>query len=146
MDYSNTYTYAQTGAPPDPLLSVLMLIIVLAIYVYASYALYVIAKKTATANPWLAWIPVANVFLMLKIAGKAYWWFLLLLIPLVNIVVGIYIWMRVAAARSHPSWVGLLMILPFVNLIVLGYIAFADNKALPQVIFPNLPYSPPPAV
>lgn len=95
-------------------------------YVYVSLALMTIANKTGTPNGWLAWIPIANIVLMLMIAKKPIWWILLFLIPLVNIVMAIIVWMGVAEARNKPSWWGILMIVPGVNLIVPGYLAWAD--------------------
>jgi hypothetical protein len=97
-----------------------------AAYVYISLALQTIAQKTNTANGWLAWIPIANIILMLNIAKKPIWWIILLLIPLVNIVMMILVWMGVAEARSKPNWWGILMIVPLVNLIVPGYLAWSD--------------------
>ncbi len=98
----------------------------LAAYIYVSLALQTIATKTATPNGWLAWIPIANIFLMLSIAKKPMWWFVLCLIPLVNIVILIMIWMGVAEARHKPNWWGILMIVPIANLIVPGYLAWSD--------------------
>ena len=96
-------------------------------YLYFSYSLYVIAQKTGhTENAWLAWIPFINAFLMLQIAGEPGWWFVLLLIPIVNIVIGIIVWMKIAEARNKPEWWGILLLVPFVNLIVPGYLAFSD--------------------
>jgi hypothetical protein len=95
-------------------------------YVYVALALQTIANKTATPNPWLAWIPIANVFLMLAIAKKPLWWFILFLIPLVNIVMAVVVWMGIAEARQKPNWWGILMIVPIVNLVVPGYLAWAD--------------------
>jgi hypothetical protein len=86
----------------------------------------VIANKTNTANSWFAWIPILNVFLLLMIAKKPLWWFILFLIPIVNIVIGILVWMAIAEARGKPSWMGILMIIPFVNLIIPGILAFTE--------------------
>jgi magnesium-transporting ATPase (P-type) len=102
------------------------LIVGLAFYVYFALALQTIANKTHTENAWLAWIPIANAFLMLNVAKKPLWWFILLLIPLVNLVIGIIIWMAVAEARGKPSWWGILILVPLVNLIVPGYLAWSD--------------------
>ena len=99
---------------------------ILAAYVYMSLALQTIADKTGTANSWLAWIPIANVFLMLNVAKKPMWWFILFLIPLVNIVIAIMVWMAIAEARGKPNWWGVLMIVPVANLVVTGYLAWAD--------------------
>lgn len=63
---------------------------------------------------------------MLGVAKKPMWWFLLFLIPLVNIVIAIMVWMAVAEARGKPNWWGVLMIVPLVNLVVPGYLAWAD--------------------
>jgi succinate dehydrogenase hydrophobic anchor subunit len=95
-------------------------------YVYMALALQTIADKTSTQNEWLAWIPIANIFLMLDIAKKPMWWFILFLIPLVNIVIGIMVWMGIAVARHKPDWWGILMIVPIANLVVPGYLAWAD--------------------
>ena len=95
-------------------------------YVYMSLALQTIADKTSTPNAWLAWIPIANIFLMLDIAKKPMWWFILFLIPLVNIVIAIMVWMGIAVARQKPDWWGILMIVPIANLVVPGYLAWAE--------------------
>jgi hypothetical protein len=98
----------------------------LGMYVYMSLALQTIADKTSTANSWLAWIPIANLFLMLSVAKKPMWWFILFLIPLVGVVMMIIVWMAVAEARGKPNWWGVLMIVPLVNFVVPGYLAWAD--------------------
>jgi hypothetical protein len=97
-----------------------------ALYVYMALALSTIAKKTKTENPWLAWIPIANIVLMLNIAKKPIWWIILCFVPLVNIVILIMVWMAIAEARGKPNWWGILMIVPVVGLIVPGYLAWAD--------------------
>ena len=98
----------------------------LAFYVYFSLALQTIANKTNTENPWLAWIPIANIVLMLNIAKKPIWWIILMFIPLVNFVIAIIVWMAIAEARNKPSWWGIVMIVPVVGLIVPGYLAWVD--------------------
>ncbi len=102
------------------------LLVVVAIYVYTALAIQTIAEKTNTENPWLAWIPIANFILLLNIARKPIWWIVLILIPLVNIVIIVMIWMAVAEARNKPSWWGILMIVPGVSIIVPGYLAWAE--------------------
>ena len=97
-----------------------------AAYVYFALAIQTIAKKTGTQNAWLAWIPIVNVFLMLDIAKKPMWWFLLFLVPLVNLVMIVIVWMGVATARKKPEWWGILSIVPIANLVVPGYLAWSD--------------------
>ncbi len=102
-------------------------IISIVAYIYYAYSLYVIAQKTGHEdNAWIAWIPIINIFLMLRITNEPMWWFILMLIPIVNVVIGIIIWMKIAEARNKPNWWGILLLVPFVNLIVPGYLAFSD--------------------
>ena len=111
-------------------LLVLYLLFWLILYIYLALSLQVLAKKTNTPNSWLAWIPIANILLMLQIAQKPLWWFVLILIPIVNIVISLLIWMKIAERRGKPNWVGILMIVPVVGLAVPGYLAFSDHKKI----------------
>lgn len=103
-----------------------VLILWAAMYVYFAFSLMTIANKTGTENSWFAWVPILNIILMLQIADKPIWWIILLLIPFVNIVIAIMLWMAIAEARGFPSWWGVLLIVPFVGIIVPGYLAFAE--------------------
>ena len=98
----------------------------LAIYAYVAFCLYTIAKKTNTENPWLAWIPIANIVLACQIAGKPWWWVFFFFIPIANVVFAVLVMWAVAEARNKPGWLGILMIVPIANLVVVGIIAFAD--------------------
>lgn len=98
----------------------------LVMYVFVALALQTIARKTNTENGWFAWIPILNIILLLSIAKKPIWWIVLALIPLVNIVVIVLVWMGVAEARGKPSWWGILVLFPVVNLIAIGYLAWSD--------------------
>ncbi len=106
--------------------ALVFVVIGLAAYVYMALALSTIAKKTNTENPWMAWIPIINIILMLNIAKKPLWWIVLCLVPFLNIVIFIILWMGIAEARNKPNWWGILIIVPFVGLIVPGYLAWAD--------------------
>lgn len=101
--------------------SVLMIIF----YAYFAICLQFLAKKTNTLNGWFAWIPIANIFLMLNIAQKPLWWIILFLIPLVNIVIGIIIWMAISKRVGKPAWYGILLIVPIVGIFIPAYLAFS---------------------
>jgi hypothetical protein len=115
---------SSAAIPAALMLSVLL--IGLAFYAYMSLALQTIATKTGTANGWLAWVPLANLLLLLSIARKPLWWFVLFFIPLVNFVFLVIVWMEVAKARGKPDWWGILIIIPLANFVVPGYLAWAD--------------------
>jgi hypothetical protein len=97
-----------------------------AIYVYVALAFQTIAKKTNTPDAWWAWVPIMNLLLLAKIAGKEVWWGLLCLVPVVGIVFMIIMMMAVAKARNKPDWWGILLIVPVFGLVVPGYLAWAD--------------------
>jgi hypothetical protein len=103
-------------------------IITIAFYVYMAVCLQTIARKTGTEHGWLAWIPIANVYLMCKVADKPGWWLLLFFIPIVNIVFMVIVWMGIAEARDKKGWLGILMIVPIANLIIPGYLAFSGGS------------------
>ena len=119
---------SSSSIPPALAGSILMITLVfgLAAYVYMALALQTIAVKTNTANAWLAWVPIANAILMLQIAKKPLWWIILFIIPIVNIVIIIMVWMGMAEARQKPNWWGILAIVPLVNMVVPGYLAWSD--------------------
>jgi uncharacterized membrane protein YecN with MAPEG domain len=56
---------------------------------------------------WAAIIPIYNIVVLLEIAGKPVWWIILMLIPFVNIVVGIIVVMAVAKSFGKGAGFGL---------------------------------------
>ena len=102
-------------------------VVSIALYVYFAYCLQTIAGKTDTENGWLAWIPIANAYLMCKIAGRPGWWLALFFIPIANIVFMIIAWMGITEARDKDKWLGVLMMVPIANLVLLGYLAFSGE-------------------
>jgi hypothetical protein len=73
---------------------------------------------------WAALIPIFNVYILLKIAGRPGWWLLLLLIPLVNLIVGIITAIDVAKAFGKGAGFGLG--LAFLGFIFYPVLAFGD--------------------
>lgn len=71
---------------------------------------------------WAGIIPIYNLFVMMKIIGRPWWWLLLCLIPLVNIIIGIIISIDVAKSfgQSIMFAIGLLL-LPFIFYAILAF-------------------------
>lgn len=97
-----------------------------AFYVFFAFTLMTIANKLGTENSWMAWIPILNIYLIVKMADKPGWWFLLLLVPLLNFFIAIYLWMLISERRGRPQFWGVLMILPIVNIVLLIMLAFTE--------------------
>lgn len=71
---------------------------------------------------WACIIPIYNVIVMLEIANKPIWWFLLMLIPFVNIVIGIIVMIEVAKNFGKGTGFGLgLIFLSPIFWCILGY-------------------------
>lgn len=124
---------------------VVLLIIFLVTYIYSAICLQIIAKKTDTQYGWMAWIPIANLFLMCNIGKVKYLWLLLILasfVPVVGRIVGPlcnlflfgYLWYMIALARGKEGWVGAITLIPVVGLFTMGYLAFSQGAApLPNI-------------
>ena len=71
---------------------------------------------------WAAIIPIYNVIVVLQIAGKPLWWIILLLIPLVNLVIGILVGIAVAQKFGKGTGFGIgLALLGFIFYPILGF-------------------------
>lgn len=71
---------------------------------------------------WAAIIPIFNVYILLKVANRPWWWLLLMLIPLVNLVIAIIVALDVAKAFGKGTGFGLgLAFLGFIFYPILGF-------------------------
>jgi hypothetical protein len=52
------------------------------LHFFSAMMLFILARRTCPRLAWLAFCPAANIFLMVRLAGKPVWWTLLLLLPL----------------------------------------------------------------
>lgn len=113
------------------------IVLLFAVYLYFSYTWMLIAKKLKYKKAWLAWIPIANISMILQLGGYHWAWvfLILLFIPgwialLVLVIMSIW---RVFEKRKYPGWLSLSLALAVVSrvgvalyLIVLGFVAFRD--------------------
>ncbi len=100
------------------------------LYVYFASMLMIIARKTATPSGWMAWVPIANLVLMCRIARSSYVWVALGLIPVVNLIALAVLFMGIATRCGKPSWIGLLILIPVLNLLVPAYLAFGTPNTV----------------
>ena len=71
---------------------------------------------------WAAIIPIYNGIVMLEIAGKPIWWILLLMVPFVNFVIVVLLYLAIAErfGKGGGFAVGLIL-LPFIFIPMLGF-------------------------
>ena len=110
-----------------------MIIFYLVLYVFFAYCLARLGQKMGmpmgTAFLW-AVIPIANLFYLLKLGAKPMWWFILMLIPIANIVISILVWMSISEKLSKPGWWGIMIgIVPFANIVFFLMLVFGKTEA-----------------
>jgi hypothetical protein len=133
-------------------------------YFIGSYLFEVLAQKLGEPR-WMAWVPIANLYLALRLLGwgNLFWMLLagygvgllgillpaplsmiaaLAIIPtaLAGVVVGFVYWPMLARRRDLPIWVGLLLVLPQFALMPLEFLVsetalFALSMAMSAVAF-----------
>lgn len=88
---------------------------------------------------WAAIVPFYNLWIMIKIAGRPGWWFLLFLIPFVNIVAVFVVAIDVAKNFGKSTGFGVgLALLGFIFYPILG---FGDARY--QGVVAGMPPAPP---
>ncbi|WP_195268329.1 hypothetical protein [Eubacterium sp. 1001713B170207_170306_E7] len=70
--YTDSYYDPTTAAILSMLMAylVVLLIIGIVLYIFSSISLYTMAKGRGMSKPWLAWIPIANSYLMGKLINE----------------------------------------------------------------------------
>jgi len=117
------YDYSSSAAM-DPVATILLSIIYLALIVAMIAALWVIFEK-AGEHGWAAIVPLYNGYVLFKVAGYNGWMFLLMLIPVVNIVVGIMMALELGR-RFGKSGVWSFFLLFVLSIIGYLMLAFGD--------------------
>jgi hypothetical protein len=91
-----------------------MMVVWLAIAVLMIAALWKIFDKAGEPG-WAAIIPVYNLYILLKIAGRPGWWLLLFFIPFVNFIISIIVSIDIAKRFGKGTGFALgLVFLPFI--------------------------------
>ena len=76
----------------------------------------------AGAPGWAAIIPIYNLYIMVKMAGKDGWWVLLLFIPFVNFVVIFLVYIEISKNFGKSPWFSVgLVFLSFIFWPILGF-------------------------
>ena len=93
------YSYSSEGKTPSPLSMIVGLLVALLLVI----AMWKVFTKAGQPG-WASIIPIYNLYIWCKIVGRPGWWIILLLIPFVNIIVGIIL--CIDMAKSFGKGVG----------------------------------------
>ncbi len=81
---------------------------------------------------WWAIIPILNIYGILKVAGRPGWWLILFLIPCIEIIIALVVFIDVAERFGKGIGFAIgLWILPFVFFIILGF-GSATYRSTPE--------------
>ena len=100
-----------------------MMVVWLAIIVLMIAALWKIFEKAGEPG-WAAIVPIYNLYILLKIAGRPGWWLLLYLIPFVGFIIGIIV--SIDVAKRFGKGVGFALGLVFLPFIFYPVLAWGD--------------------
>lgn len=130
---------AITGVATGLIIALIFILLILFIfllvaYIYYCLVWYTLANKLKYKNAWIAWIPIANLFLLPILAKKHWALGFLLLIPVVNLVFSIIWSWDIYKKRKFSGALSLIKagyvvppLIPFVfiaDFIIMGLIAF----------------------
>lgn len=84
------------------------------------------AFDKAGQKGWMAIVPILNIYVLIKIAGKEAWWLILFLIPCVSIVASIIVYIEFAKrfGKSGAYGIGL----AFLGIIFWPMLGFGDAQ------------------
>ena len=109
--------YSAKGRPPSPVSMIVGLLIALLLIV-ATWKVFTKAGQPG----WASLIPIYNLYIWCKIVGRPGWWIILLLIPLVNIIVGIILSIDIAKSFGKGAGFGIgLALLGIIFWPILGF-------------------------
>jgi len=124
---------SSAGSAGGAIVGLFFLFIQLGIAVAMIAALWRIFTKAGQPG-WACLIPIYNVYILLKIAGKPGWWLILFLIPIVNIVVAILV--ALAVAENFGKSGGFVIGMVLLPMIFYPILAFGDAQYSPTATHP----------
>jgi hypothetical protein len=97
---------------------VVIYLLIFVLYFVGAWKVFVKAGQPG----WGVIIPIYNIYLLCRIAGRPGWWTILFLVPLVNIIVSLVVAVDVAKAFNKSAGFGFgLWILGFIFTPILGF-------------------------
>jgi hypothetical protein len=125
---------------------VILLVLILVLYVDYSLSIWKLAKRRQVENAWMAWVPVLNYLVLFKLAGKPWYWILLMFVPLLNIYIVFATFMALFERFGVSKWLGFLSVLfSPIMLFALPYLAFGthdESDAMTAAIKATTPVTP----
>jgi hypothetical protein len=131
------YSSSSQGQAPSP--AVLIAELLIALLVIA--AMWKVFTKAGRPG-WASIIPIYNMYVWCKIVGRPGWWVILMLIPFVNIVIGIIV--CIDLAKSFGKGAGFGIGIALLGIIFLPILGFGSAQYQGPSASPGVAVTPPP--
>ena len=96
-------------------------LVFLVVFVIVAAGMWKMFEKAGEPG-WAALVPIYNLVVLVKIAGKEVWWVILMLLPCVNFVAAVLICIDIARKFGKDTLYGVgLAFLPFIFFPMLGF-------------------------
>ena len=118
-----------TLAAVRPSTLLVFLVATLLFYLFFCQCCSLICEKAGTRAGPLVWLPVLQIFPLLRAAHMSPWWFLAWLVPVLNVVGYILLSVKLVEARGKSVWIAILLLLPVTCFFAFVYLAFSDPLA-----------------
>ena len=114
----NDYSSRVSGVAAIGTTYIIIVLVISVISIIANWKIFTKANKPG----WASIIPFYNMYTQFEIAGMNGWMFLLLLVPIVNVVIAIMLYVNLAKAfgKSTGFAIGLIC-LNFIFTLILGF-------------------------
>jgi hypothetical protein len=103
-----------------------------ALYLFHSYCCFLICKKIGLEPGKLVWLPLLQIIPLLKAASMSFWWFIVFLVPGLNLVALVALCWKLTQARGKTFLVALLLIFPLSSPFAALYLAFSGGRTRPK--------------
>lgn len=95
-------------------------------YLFFCVCCKLICSKAGNEPGILVWLPLLQMFPMLRAARMSGWWFIAFFVPVLNLVASILWCINIVRARAKSMWWAVCLILPITNLLAFLYLAFSS--------------------
>ena len=97
-------------------------------YLFSCLCLQKVCVNAGSIPGALVWLPVLQIFPLLRAARIPAWWFIICFIPVLNILLHVLWSIRIVKACGKGGLVTLMLLLPLTNVLAILYLAFSGRN------------------
>lgn len=117
---------------PSPNILIGAMAVAAVVYLFCCFCLKLICQNAGSQPGLMIWIPLLQMFPLLRAAKMSAWWFVAFLIPPFSLGAHIVWCVKIARACRKSTLVAVLLILPVTNLLAFLYLALSKAKDQPE--------------